>query len=95
MSTRLHRTTKTEETEKIARRWERVAAIVITTTRRHKGVSQQELADKLGWTRNMLANLESGRRGVRFGDLILVAEALGIEPETLVKRIMQWESGGD
>ena len=71
-------------------RWERTAAIVLTGTRRQLNVSQQELADRLGWTRNMVANLESGRRAMRLSDLLLIAEALGTSAEVLMQRILTW-----
>jgi len=76
--------------DKERRRWERVTAIVLTGTRRDQDVSQQELADRLGWTRNMIANLESGRRSLRLSDFFLVARALNVTPETLMLRIMRW-----
>ncbi len=94
MNARLKRTVSAKNAEEIRNKWDRVAATVLTATRRHKGVSQQETADKLGWSRNMVANLESGRRVVRFGDLILISQALDTEPQTLVTRIMQWEGQG-
>jgi DNA-binding transcriptional regulator YiaG len=71
-------------------RWERTAAIVLTGTRRQLNVSQQELADRLGWTRNMVANLESGRRAMRLSDLFLIATALGTSAELLMQRIVTW-----
>lgn len=71
-------------------RWERVAAIVLTGTRRDLDVSQRELAARLGWTRNMVANLESGRRSLQLSDFLLVARALNISPETLLQRILRW-----
>lgn len=71
-------------------RWERTAAIVLTGTRRQLNVSQQELADRLGWTRNMVANLESGRRAMRLSDLFLIAEALDTSAELLMQRILSW-----
>jgi transcriptional regulator with XRE-family HTH domain len=83
-----------KQADEIERRWSRAASTVMAATRRHKDVAQQDLADKLGWTRNMVANLESGRRSVHFSDLILFAKALDVEPEQLVARIMQWESEG-
>lgn len=76
--------------EKERLRWERVTAIVLTGTRRDMDVSQHELAARLGWTRNMIANLESGRRSLRLSDLFLIARALNISPETLLLRIMRW-----
>ena len=71
-------------------KWERIAAIVLTGTRREMAVSQQELADRLGWTRNMVANLESGRRSMRLSDLFLIAEALETSAELLMQRILTW-----
>jgi transcriptional regulator with XRE-family HTH domain len=71
-------------------RWERVAAIVLTGTRNDLDVSQRELAARLGWTRNMIANLETGRRSLALSDFLLIAAALNIHPETLLQRILRW-----
>jgi len=71
-------------------RWDRVAAIILTSTRRDLELSQRELASRLGWTRNMVANLESGRRTVHLSDFLLIATALQISPETLLQRILHW-----
>ena len=76
--------------DEVRARWERTAAIVLTGTRRQLNVSQQELADRLGWTRNMVANLESGRRSMRLSDLFLIAEALETSAELLMQRIVTW-----
>lgn len=73
-------------------RWNAVAATVLSGTHRELNVSQQELADRLCWTRNMVANLESGRRTFRLSDVFLLAEALNIGPEILLFRMMRWES---
>jgi transcriptional regulator with XRE-family HTH domain len=71
-------------------RWERVTRIVLAGTRNDLDVSQQELATRLGWTRNMIANLETGRRSVRLSDFLLIASALNINPDTLLQRILRW-----
>jgi transcriptional regulator with XRE-family HTH domain len=63
---------------------------ILNASRKDADVSQSELATMLGWTRNMVANLESGRRVVRLTDFLLVARALRIEPERLLRRILQW-----
>ena len=76
--------------EKERLRWERVTAIVLTGTRRDMDVSQQELASRLGWTRNMIANLEYGRLSLRLSYLFLIARALNVSAETLMLRIMRW-----
>ena len=53
-------------------------------------VSQEKLAALLGWTRNMIANIESGRRATRLDDFVIIARALNIEPERLLRRVLQW-----
>jgi transcriptional regulator with XRE-family HTH domain len=73
-------------------RWERVASIVLTATRNDLDVSQRELAARLGWTRNVIANLETGRRGLTLSDFLLIAGALNINPEILLQRILRWGS---
>lgn len=77
---------------KKSERWNVIAATVLCGTRRELNISQQELADRLGWTRNMVANLESGRRTFRLSDVFLLAEALNVGPEVLLFRMMSWES---
>ena len=73
-------------------RWDRVAALVISTLRRDQDVTQEELADRIGWTRDTVANAERGRRHLRISDLIMIAQALGMEPETLTRKIVRWQS---
>jgi DNA-binding XRE family transcriptional regulator len=65
-------------------------AVVLRATRMETGVNQETVAEKIGWTRNIVANLESGRRDVTLVDLMLFAEALGMEPVKLIQRILQW-----
>lgn len=39
-------------------------------------ISQQDLADDMGWTRSMVSSLESKSRHIRTGDLVLLCQAL-------------------
>jgi transcriptional regulator with XRE-family HTH domain len=71
-------------------RWERIAATVLTATRKNMDISQQELAARTGWTRNMIANLESGRRSLRLSDFIVICQALGEDPDVVWLRILRW-----
>ena len=63
---------------------------ILKASRIDADVSQEKLATMLGWTRNMIANLETGRRVVRVDDLVVISRALNIEPERLLRRILQW-----
>ena len=65
-------------------------ATILKASREDSDVRQKELAHRLGWTRNMIANLETERRSVGLCDFILIATALNIEPERLLRRVIQW-----
>ena len=53
-------------------------------------MSQEALADKLGVSRDVVANIEAGRRRVEVSDLILIGRALDVDPEVLFRRVMRW-----
>jgi transcriptional regulator with XRE-family HTH domain len=65
-------------------------SMILRASRIDADVSQEALAMSVGWTRNMIANLEYGRRAVRFDDFVIIAKALDIEPERLLRRVLQW-----
>jgi transcriptional regulator with XRE-family HTH domain len=73
-----------------AQRWDQAVMAVWGATRRDCDVSQQQLATKLGWTRDMVASVERGRRKVSVTEMIQFAQALGIDPETVFRRILRW-----
>lgn len=79
-----------EEATDYRQRLERVIPVIMVGTRRDLDVSQTELARRMGWTRNMVANLESGRRSVRLTDFLMVAKALRVDPVSLLHRILRW-----
>lgn len=63
---------------------------VLCASRRQMEVSQMELAQRMGVTRNTIANLESGRRSVHLTDFLMIAKALTIDPLALLHRILRW-----
>lgn len=52
--------------------------IKIKELRTEKGLSQQELANKCGMSKNSIYNYENGKRSPRSEDLYKIAEALGV-----------------
>jgi transcriptional regulator with XRE-family HTH domain len=71
-------------------RWDRAVVAVLAATRRDKDVSQETLAQRLGVSRDVIANIEAGRRRVEVSDLILIGRALDVDPEVLFRRVMRW-----
>ncbi len=70
--------------------WDRAVVAVWTATRRDSDLSQAQLATKLGCSRDTIAGIESGRRKVTVSDVRLLAEAVGVDPETIFGRILRW-----
>ena len=71
-------------------RWNRAIVTVIRAARDDADVTQQELANRLGFTHRQVVNMEHGRRAIHASDLIMIAKALNEEPETLMRRILRW-----
>ena len=71
-------------------RLRRVIRIVLKAAREDADISQTELAWRLEWTRNQVANLEGGRREIGLADFIMIARALRVDPDRMLQRILQW-----
>lgn len=76
-------------------RWRRAAAAVIAATRRDKDIRQAEFGERMGWSHDTVANIESGRRKIEFGDVVMAAIALHEKPDTLIQRVLQWNTRAD
>ena len=58
---------------------------------RLRGMTQEALANQLGKGQSWVNHKLSGRRKVNVEDIILIADALGIEPSTLLKNVTNYE----
>lgn len=79
-----------EEFAKLRRMLHNRTGIILRATRQDLDLSQYAVAAMLGWTRNMVANLESGRRTLSFADFVVIAKAYNIEPEKMLHRMLFW-----
>ena len=62
--------------------------------RKERGITQQQLADKMGVTKGCISNWERGFRDAGSTEIYRVAEALGIDPKRLIER-RNGERNGD
>lgn len=69
---------------------DRAMVATIISTRKDSDVTQAELAERMGWSREIVSNIEQGRRDVSITDLILMARALNVDPETIFRRVLRW-----
>jgi transcriptional regulator with XRE-family HTH domain len=56
----------------------------VRIARSELGLSQTALADRIGFKRASIANLEAGRQRIALHLFILIAQALGVEPGLLL-----------
>ena len=61
----------------------------IKEIRKSKGITQQELADKIGISQGHVARLESGASEMTISQISQFAKALGVEPWEILPMSMQ------
>lgn len=59
----------------------------IRAIREQKGMSQHELARRLGMTRTMLSDVEDGSYALRLSDVFYCADALGYDVHHLMREL--------
>lgn len=77
--------------DKERERWNRAIVTVIRAARDDADVTQQELADRLGFTHRQVVNMEHGRRAIHASDVIMIARALNVDAQKLWRRILDWQ----
>lgn len=63
---------------------------VLIGTRKQKGLTQRELAARLGRPHTWVGKIETGERRLDVGEFVEVAKALGVDPAVLFRRVMRW-----
>ncbi len=76
--------------EQQRRRWNNAAAVVLGAMRNDSDTSQRELAKLAGLTRNVIANIESGRKMIEFCELMMICRALKLDPVKVLNMVPQW-----
>lgn len=60
------------------------AGSLLREARLRAGLTQHELATRLGWSPDTLASYETGRRGLRVAQLFEIAQTLELPPSALL-----------
>lgn len=63
---------------------------VLKASRDEAGLTQRDLADRLGKPRSYISKIESGERIPRITEFCDIAQALKLEPELLFQRFWRW-----
>ena len=67
----------------------------LISERKRAGLTQAGLAERLRCHQSLLARLESGERRVDVIELIVIARAIGVSPEDIVKRVAENVPAGE
>jgi len=64
-------------------------ANVIAAAREHAGLTQRDLASRLRRPHSVVGMIESNQRQVNMPEFIAIAEAIGVDPLDLFKRVIR------
>src|SRR5579862_8356273 len=66
----------------------------ILELRTERGLSEQALADRLGWEKSKVHRLEAGKTDMRLPDMRLLGRVLGVKPsELLIDEDVEYRAG--
>jgi transcriptional regulator with XRE-family HTH domain len=71
-------------------RWRKAFASVLAASRRDADLTQGQVADEMGWTRNTVTKIEGGSRSVGVEELMELCRLYKVEPSVLLGRVMRW-----
>jgi transcriptional regulator with XRE-family HTH domain len=60
----------------------------MTACRLEAKLTQDALADRLGWRRSKIMKIENGLRRFFFAELIVIGGALNLSPQELLARVL-------
>ena len=60
---------------------------VLTEARKKSGLTQAEVADRLGKPQSFVAKIEAGERRIDVVELLAISSALNVEPEKLISAL--------
>ena len=66
-----------------------VLGAILVRARERAGLKQREVAERLGLPASHLSKIEAGSRRMDVIELIRLAEAMGIEPEEIVRELRE------
>lgn len=63
---------------------------MVAACRRDADLTQEDVAEKLGISRNTLVSIENGRREMTAPELLKFAKLVKLSPTVLVDHIVRW-----
>lgn len=71
-------------------RWRKAFASVLAASRRDADLSQEQVAEEMGWARNTVSRIENGTRTLGVEELMELCRLYRIDPLNLLGRVTRW-----
>jgi transcriptional regulator with XRE-family HTH domain len=71
-------------------RTHRALIAVLVGTRKEKGLTQRDLAKRMGKHYTFVSKTETGERRLDLGEFVEIAKALRMDPVALFSRVVKW-----
>jgi DNA-binding XRE family transcriptional regulator len=71
-------------------RWRRAFASVLAACRRDADLTQWQVAEEMGWTRNTVTKIEGGDRPIASEELMELCRLYRVDPIVLMGRVLKW-----
>lgn len=76
---------------KLSEQHDRAIRNAYKTSRQDKGLTQADVAGRLGWSTSVVSNFEQGRSKLSPGEFVVMCRhGTDLEPESVFKRGLQW-----
>lgn len=76
--------------ERLLLQWDSSVRAAIQGSRKDKRLSQEAVAEMMGWTQDIVSNIEAGRRDISVTEFIVLARQIGVDPEVMFRRVLKW-----
>lgn len=75
-------------------RGHRALLAILVASRRDAGLTQAQLAERLGVVPSWVAKVEIGERRLDLVEFVTLARAMKVDPMVLFERFLAWEKAG-
>lgn len=74
---------------RLVRQWKKTIGERIQDVRKDIGLNQEEGGAVMGWSKDIMGNIEKGRTEITVPELIVMAQMWGLSPEAVFKKLAE------
>jgi transcriptional regulator with XRE-family HTH domain len=84
------RAIREKKVNRLIEQWQRSVRAAVQGSRKDKGLTQEDAAERMAWTQDIVSNIEAGRREISVAEFIVLAQQFDIDPEVMFRRVIRW-----